>query len=55
MKNIAFILLLFWLGSIFCQAQANQVILQLEDDESVYQLKASNNIKSYKQLSKTSG
>jgi len=53
MKSITLIALLFWLSLMVCQAKTNQLILQLEDGETIQQLNASNKINSYKQLSKS--
>jgi len=39
--------------TILCQAQSNQIILQLQEGESIQQLKASNKTNAYKQLSKS--
>jgi len=53
MKTTIIQILLFCLSINFCQAQSNQIILQLEEGESIQQLSTSNKIKTYRQLSKS--
>lgn len=53
MKNIIFVLLLAWLNISIGQAQANQIILQLEEGTTIEQLQSMKTIKSSRQLSKS--
>jgi len=56
MKTITFKIFILLALATFCRAQPQQVILQLEDDKTIYQLKSSqimSTTTSYQQLSKT--